>query len=526
MPSPPRRPAASPPPRPALHERSDSQANQKPAPSLRVVGRPEASVYESTPYPTKPSQVLRPSKPRRQQNPSFEIGEYGGSQSARNSWTPPSSTGPRRQEASGQVGESPTRSPWRFSADALSLATSGDGTVFALTPDLNSTKAALTPEEEKEAEKDTATEGRLSSDSVVQLPSVPPKAKGHSFSASRSIQETGRDRQPSNKDSDGSLNSTNSTGTVIVKKTRDGRKRASYTAFPFSRPSSSRSNSTVSTPQKPTKQPSDESLSIVTPILPGSPGSDPFSSSKEHRSVSLPVIAPLPEDLHTSIEFQYPIIKPQSVSASWAQSTSSPQRTSRTTERGQERWNPHLSTVPSEGTSSFAGERSSQLTGYPDSSRASKSSSKVLSDPRVSFELPPVSSYQGQTSKSYNGFQAQQPGQFPPSNRPGPFQGRQRDFSGSTIRVVPPEENFAGPSSTRSRDVSDGTTVRLISTQDNESPPAIEQAPVPAPKRSSIKPVPQENGNSTVLRPSSRASFFRESIPAWARYVLHDSRGE
>ena len=55
MPSPTRTLRGSP-PRRALHERSDSQVNER---SLRMIGDPQAPVY-GDPFPTKPSQILLP----------------------------------------------------------------------------------------------------------------------------------------------------------------------------------------------------------------------------------------------------------------------------------------------------------------------------------------------------------------------------------------------------------------------------------------------------------------------------------
>jgi len=60
MASPPRPLRGSPPRRAALHRLSDSHANEQATPTLRMVGHPEASVYDTNPYPTKPSQVLPP----------------------------------------------------------------------------------------------------------------------------------------------------------------------------------------------------------------------------------------------------------------------------------------------------------------------------------------------------------------------------------------------------------------------------------------------------------------------------------
>ncbi len=42
------------------NERSDSKTNERASPTLRIVGDPQAQVYGSSPFPTKPSQILSP----------------------------------------------------------------------------------------------------------------------------------------------------------------------------------------------------------------------------------------------------------------------------------------------------------------------------------------------------------------------------------------------------------------------------------------------------------------------------------
>ena len=150
------------------------------------------------------------------------------------------------------------------------------------------------------------------SDEIVQLPSISP-----GFESSEVYQTANpRDasRQPVLKDSDGSLSSTNSTGTVIVRKTRDGRKRASYSAFPSTaRPGSSKSNSSLSTPQKPATGNTDGRDSSVSPISPSSPVSFGHAMPHDRRISSVPLYA----SSQNSVNLQYPVIRPPSASASW-----------------------------------------------------------------------------------------------------------------------------------------------------------------------------------------------------------------
>lgn len=157
-------------------------------------------------------------------------------------------------------------------------------------------------------ENDTGRE----SDEIVQLPSISPGLE--SPEAYETANPRDASRQPVLKDSDGSLSSTNSTGTVIVRKTRDGRKRASYSAFPnTARPGSSKSNLSLSTPQKPIIGDTDGRDSSVSPISPTSPASFGHAMPHDRRVSSVPLYA----SSQNSVNLQYPVIRPPSASASW-----------------------------------------------------------------------------------------------------------------------------------------------------------------------------------------------------------------
>lgn len=155
----------------------------------------------------------------------------------------------------------------------------------------------------------------------------------------------------------------------------------------------------------------------------------------------------------------------------------SPQRPSRTLDRHQDRWNPHLSTVPSEGTGSQSEGRSSHTTWPPESSRISKSSFAAVNT-QASSDMPPlpIPSPAQESSNS--------------APLPRPLAISQRDVTGSTIRVV----NDA----------------------DDDLPTPL--PPIPGSRGSEYLGVtPGDNRYSVVTKRGSRASFFRDSIPAWAK---------
>lgn len=519
-PSPPSQPRDHPPQRPALHERSESQANRRPPPSLRVVGQPDASIYDTSPFPTKPSQVLRPSRKERGRGQLSDPSTQGSPQNAGNSWGASSLFFAGRSQFGGLREHPPGQDTQRSSADVSFYSTSTDESVSRDDPGIRTSTSFLTEIDQEHGEEEPesqAGKGRVSADSILQLPSVPPRADGHTLPPTLTP-EGNLDRQPANKDSDGSLNSTNSTGTVIVKKTRDGRKRASYSTFPFIRPSSSKSNVTVTTPPRTARKLSEETIGPQPLALASSPPSTSRRPSTDRQSLSGSNASDTPHAHRESVEYQYPIVRSQQVSASWAESSSASQAASQTTARGSGRWNPHLSTVQSEGTGSYSGERSSQGTELISPSHSSDSSSNMLSDPRLSTDYPPVprrSLYHDLDLQASHGY-ATMPG---PSNSTFPVPGavRPRDVSGSTIRSVNERDEVAYPPAGRARDAS-GTTVRLVSEQEEMTAGSTLSEAKPT---GTLRAVPRENSRNPVFRPTSRASFFRDSIPTWAKSVAN-----
>ena len=289
----------SPPRRAALHERSDSHTNERTSPTLRVIGDPQAQIHASSPFPTKPSQILSP-KGYNGQGSTFGAG-IGASNSGQqysvteNDDEDPLDTAmsyPQRQSRSAGT------------KDAFDIPTLGT----TPRPDTSTSPFRM----------DEGTEHNTSrlSDDIVLLPSVSP---GFQSSELYGIAHQ-RDalRQPASKDSDGSLSSSNSTGTVIVKRNRDGMKHAFYSAFPnTARPGSSKSDLALSTPQKAVTSDAQGRDAPVSPISPSSPVSSGYAMPQEGRISSVPLYANLHASSRNSVNLQYPVIRPPSASASW-----------------------------------------------------------------------------------------------------------------------------------------------------------------------------------------------------------------
>ncbi len=468
MPSPQRPPRSSLPKRAALHERTDSQTNER---SLRMVGDPQATIY-GTPYPTKPSQILLPK--------GYAGPTVGAELSVSNDRRAPGET----KEHIGNPESLPhaqgrKRSPGTIIADdtpsTLQSSTDSSSHVpHTATSTMDTSTRSLAVDQ-------PAEEGSRISDDIVHLPSVTSRSELSGLYPSTSSVPLGR--QPVQaKDSESSLSSSNSTGTVIVTRNRDGKKRASYSAFPnVARPSSSRSTLPQNTPQKSAATNTMGQESPVSPVSPSSPVPMSYETTKERRTSSSPVHGNLQAATQSSVNFQYPVIRPPSASASWLEPpTSTPERPQRPLERDQARWNPHLSTVPSEGTGSPLEGRSSKSISLPGSNRVSKSSSMVLNG-RGSSDLHQLSNP-------------------PPSgdspgvpSLPSPPPVHHRDLTGSTIRVVNEREDHV---------------------------PTLQ--PIPGSRDSAIPGFVSASGghrNSVVTKRGSNRSFFHDSIPAWAKCV-------
>ena len=194
-------------------------------------------------------------------------------------------------------------------------------------------------------------EERLS-DEIVQLPSVPSRTEAlgsHSFM--QDFHQSTNRQLVAAKSSDTSLSSTESTGTVVRPK---GRVRGSYSAFPS--PVSGFTNSSRDSLPTPSRVAPKIPEERVPPASAGSwSASDdafPEGALTERRHTSSgPMYANVQAFSNSDVSLQYPVIRPPTASGSWAESSrSAPRRAPRTFEHQPDRWNPHLSTVESEGT--------------------------------------------------------------------------------------------------------------------------------------------------------------------------------
>ena len=299
---PPRPSRGSPPRRAALHERSESHTNERASPTLRIIGHPQAHIYASSPFPTKPSQILSP------QVYDGQGSTFGPGVDVSNGREPQSKTLDDVEDPLNTVTPSQLRSESGSGSDdtknAFYAPTQGT------TPGLYTTTSFLAMDEGIDNIPNRV------SDEIVQLPSVSPGFESSELYGTANSKEA--PRQPVSKDSDTSLSSSNSTGTVIVKRNRDGRKRASYSAFPnTARPGSSKSNLSLSPSPKPIIRDMGGRDSPVSPISPSSPVSPGYAVPHERRISSVPMYANLHVSSQNSVNFQYPVIRPPSASASW-----------------------------------------------------------------------------------------------------------------------------------------------------------------------------------------------------------------
>ncbi|KAL8787869.1 MAG: hypothetical protein Q9195_007562 [Heterodermia aff. obscurata] len=457
MPSPPR-PLKRSPPRKPLHDRSESSTNEQASPTIRIIDEPHAHVYSSTPFPTHPSHILAPKSAKPSGAVLEEVGvsdHHSPTDVFGKSWAEETPTQYAKSTETVESEEENIGSPvqsWPLPASRY------------LSPTMQPSSA---DEPNFDANGRSFIIDQAIDDEIVELPSV---ASGlDTLDSTTSIPNATHEpyqqsQQPVvPKSSDGSLSSADSTGTVIRTRPRDRPTRAFYSAFPnIIRSSTPRSNTSLVSVTTPTKSDTgspevDTSpVSPVSPVSPESSASSPAQPLTSHRAVSL-----ARSDVSEGINVQYPIVRPPTASGSWAQtSENAPKRPSRNPARNPNRWNPHLSTVESEGMT----DRSSGSLFFADSSRNSRT-------PNSRTDTPPLPVF------------------------PRPAHAPRSDVTASTIRVVNEQE-----------DVITGL------------------APVPGSRSSarlSIFSSNSDRGNRRSAihspRPSSRGSFFRDSIPGWAR---------
>ncbi|KAL8680570.1 MAG: hypothetical protein Q9186_003262 [Xanthomendoza sp. 1 TL-2023] len=440
------RPLRRSPPRRPLHERSDSEANERASPTLRISADAQNYPYKSTPYPTHPLHILSPksaSRPGRAPTVS-ESEDAVFFQDTPISDTQHGYRASQDKEKKGPMVLEDIESNYAGSVRPLSIS---NARPIAVPPLIFNTSKNFTSD--PSLMEEDYEDGSQWSEDIVQLPSISdlPEAKEPSITAAGSGHAS-MQQPPDAKSSDLSLSSSDSTGTIIRHKGR--RSRGSYSAFPpVSRPTSSKAGSSPSTPQKVFAPSSDDGVS--TPLSPSSP------IAPEVQTPLLPATSRPHRAFSDVVTLQYPVLRQPNASGSWAETSNGPQavaiRPQPRVDRNQDRWNPHLSTVPSE----LSEERGSDNIWTPSSIGMSTSSLDVSA-----------------------------------ANQPGTLQ--QRDLTGSTMRMV---------------NESDDNVSKLLS-------------PIPGSRGSayySVLSVGSRNKRRSVpqARPTSKGSFFRDSIPAWAK---------
>lgn len=455
------------PKRQALAERSDAHNNKVAFPSVRIVeDDPETYIYSKTPFPTKTSQLLFP---RHRQGLLSEEDGLDSDKIASEAFV------------TTRIGHRPGKGKGKLIAktgsntlDAKSPSTfDGSSSAPNRSPIITPTSSSPT-RLQSSADLNTNLEERVS-DEIIQLPSIPEPfistcstcLPQSSTLAPALPDTTALDRMVS-KPSEESISSSATTGTVQRTRPTDGPRRASYTAFPpLDRPSSSWSARSASAPFSP----SNPAVNYSGDPFPSS--SQRYPPPERRRISSVPSQADIQAAIDSGASLQYPVIRPPTVSGFWADSTVNiPKRPARTHgEDAPRRWNPHLSTVHSGSTDETSNEEISLSAQYGGTGSI---------DPSMAVE--------------------EQSGPSDALEPPRPLFPRNRDGTGSTIRVVNESDDKpkdAPPQTLRSR--ASGVLSILSS--------------------SSVKRKAPKSGEVRT-EPGSKGSFLRDSIPAWARYVL------
>ncbi|SLM35743.1 hypothetical protein LPUS_05103 [Lasallia pustulata] len=371
MPSPPRTLRRSP-PRRALHERSESHANEL---SVRPLGDSKAPVYQSSPFPTQASQVLSPNG-------------RGAEWLLEDEADVSDDDGPRQML---------TPAPLHITKDNVGRDVAlASGLGIGVQSNRTSIPDAPDPVENKWPSPSDAQyepmvgarhhSARPVSDEIIELPSIPPivSRDGSTVTSQSPPSGLGSEDAPSrgllpSKISDNSLSSTESSATVIRKPT-DRSSRPFYSAFPptsSSRPSSSTSYQAPWTPPKPI---------VNSPTEPYSPASSASFTPQDRRTSSTASHVSLQEVTNSGADVQYPVRRPPAFSASRAESSETvPKRSIRLGSRNSlQKWNPHLSTVQSE----YSDDRSSASLHNQSSAVPGNMSSMLVGEPSHNPNVP------------------------------------------------------------------------------------------------------------------------------------------
>ena len=338
-------PLRSSPPRQPLHERTESHTNSVTSPTLRIIGEPGAPIYSSTPYPTHPSHILAPKRQglvfEDEDSVSLEDSPIDGLEQEHQ----------ESQVSKNKGKEIASSTNINNGADFQPSTVGTFGLPFA--QESKRPAAAEANADTRLLAMDHGIDGdeRLS-DEIVRLPSVSGRTEARGSPSFMQNFNDSSNRPPvAAKSSDTSLSSAESTGTVVRPK---GRVRGSYVAFPS--PVSGFSNRSRDflpaplhvNPRRPEER--------VSPASAGSwsASDDVFPegalTGRRHAS-SGPMYANVQASSNSDVSLQYPVIRPPTASGSWAESSRNvPNRQPPAFQNHPNRWNPHLSTVESEGT--------------------------------------------------------------------------------------------------------------------------------------------------------------------------------
>lgn len=380
-------PTASP-RRRALHERTPSQTNERPAsPLIRLVNEKKDDIdfYSATPYPTKPAQVLPPNPGKGQGfagERGFRVSDLSLSSAATshpatghvdtgrdvsNAWELSSSVD--IGNSSSQVWEEDPKSSRSSFPDADQPDDAYDTKTVSGLPCVDP-EAREDEDENNKEEGKGAEEKEDDSDDVITLPPVRPTVKAvppessspraasvadspssdpivpDDHSSSPNVVPIGDPSSPNIVPLDSSSPNLiplgSSSPNIVSARLSDSSLASSSLGTVIHHPAAAwRSLSSEGT--------NSQSGSFhSSPPLAHSPALSTRTRSRTASSGSAPSVATVQAVIDGGVPVQYPTIRAPS-SSSYAESTSAPQRPARAmTDRSSGRWNPRLSTVPSQ----------------------------------------------------------------------------------------------------------------------------------------------------------------------------------